>query len=104
MDVVAALGLFGGAAHWARLRDYRVSERSLRGGVGAGLVLAVGDGGYVLPGTDPALVAAVQAGGVASHASAARLHGLSRWRPIEGIALAQVERALLLGPKARDQR
>ncbi len=46
---------------------------------------SVGDGGYVLPGADPALVAAAELAGLASHASAARLHGLDLWRPIEGI-------------------
>lgn len=82
---MTALGIFGGAARWTRLRDYDVSERDLRRAVASGLVLSVGDGGYVLPGADPALIAAVQLSGVASHASAARLHGLALWRPVKGI-------------------
>lgn len=85
MDVVGALGMFGGAARWSRLRDYGVPERALRASVATGRVLAVGCGGYALPDTDPALVEAVRLRGVASHASAARLHGLDLWRPVDGI-------------------
>lgn len=77
--------MFGGAARWSRLRDHRVSERALRAGVASGRILAVGCGGYALPDTDPALVEAVRLRGVASHASAARLHGLDLWRPVDGL-------------------
>lgn len=62
-----------------------VSERALRDGPALGLVMPAGHGGYALPATDPALVAAVRLRGVASHASAARLHGLDLWRPVAGI-------------------
>lgn len=85
MDPITALAAFGGAARWARLCQCGVSERDLRQAVASAGVLSVGDGGYVLPGADPALVAAVRLGGVASHASAARLHRLDLWRPIDGI-------------------
>lgn len=85
MDVMTALDLFGGAARWSRLRAYDVTEHNLHTAVAAGRVRSVGDGGYVLPGADPALVAAAELCGFASHASAARLHGLDLWRPIDGI-------------------
>jgi very-short-patch-repair endonuclease len=85
VDAVTALEIFGGAARWTRLRQYEVSEHALHKAVASARVLSVGDGGYVLPGADPALVAAMELGGVVSHASAARLHGLDLWRPIDGI-------------------
>lgn len=85
MDVCTALATCGGAARWTRLRGLGVSERTLRTGLASGLVTTAGAGGYMLPGTDPALVAAIRLRGVASHASAARLHGLELWRPVSGI-------------------
>ncbi len=85
MDVVLGLSVCGGAARWTRLRRLGVSERALRAALAAGIVEPVGRGGYALPGTDPALVAALRVNGVASHADAARLHGLALWRPIDGI-------------------
>ncbi len=85
MDLGTALTACGGAARWTRLRQLGVSERGLRTGLASGLVIPAGAGGYVLSGTDPALVAAVRLRGVAAHASAARLHGLDLWRPVAGI-------------------
>ncbi|HVE26897.1 MAG TPA: DUF559 domain-containing protein [Sporichthya sp.] len=85
MDAVTAVDIFGGAARWSRLRLYGVTEHNVRAAVAAGRVRSVGDGGYILPGADPALVAAATLGGLASHASAARLHELDLWRPIDGI-------------------
>lgn len=85
MDPISALRIFGGAARWPRLRDAGVSRRSLPAAVTGGRVLAVGHGGYALPDADAALIAAVQLCGLASHASAARLHGLALWEPIDGI-------------------
>lgn len=85
MDAATAVDIFGGAARWGRLRSYGVTEQKLRAAIAAGELLSVGDGGYVLPGADPALVAAAELGGLASHASAARLHGLDLWRPLPGI-------------------
>ncbi|MGQ0631366.1 MAG: hypothetical protein ACT4P1_10005 [Sporichthyaceae bacterium] len=85
MDVSIALRTCGGAASWTRLRRLGVSEYALGRGLAAGCVVSVGDGGYALPSTDPALVAAARLSGVASHASAARLHRLDLWRPIGGI-------------------
>lgn len=85
MDVCVALTACGGTARWTRLRLLGVSERALRAGLASGLVIPAGAGGCTLPGTDPALVATVRLRGVASHAGAARLHGLDLWRPVAGI-------------------
>lgn len=76
MDAVVALRVRRGAARWPALRAEGVSARAIQRSVRAGLVLRVGRGGYVLPETDPALVAAVAVGAIVSHLSAARLHGL----------------------------
>ncbi len=64
-----------GVARRADLRAAGVSDRETARAVADGRVLRVGVGGYALPQADPALVAAVAVAGVASHASAARLHG-----------------------------
>lgn len=85
VDPCTALAVFGGAARWTRFRAYGVSERELRRAVVAGRVLTLGRGRYALPGADPALVEAVRHHGVASHTSAARLHGLALWRPVDVI-------------------
>lgn len=85
MDAQDVLSALGGAARWSRLQSFGVTQRGLRAAVASGRVVAVGHGGYALPDTDPALIAAVRIRGLASHASAARLHGLALWRPIDGI-------------------
>lgn len=80
MEVTEALDGCGGAARWSRLRGLGVTNRALRTGLAVGAVRAAGRGGYALPGATPGLVAAVQLGGVASHGTAAGLHGLAIWR------------------------
>lgn len=79
MDVVDALKARGGAARWTRLRELGVSERALRNGVRSGAVRRIGRGGYALADAPPGLVAAVELGGVASHVTAADLHGWETW-------------------------
>lgn len=61
------------------MRADGVPERGIQRGVRLRLIERVGRGGYALPEADPALVAAVAVGGVVSHLSAARLHGLDLW-------------------------
>lgn len=81
VNPIDALGLCGGAARWTRLRDLGVSERGLTAAVRSGVVLAVGRGAYALSAAPASLVAAVQLGGVASHSTAAALHGWPIWTP-----------------------
>ncbi len=69
----------GGAARWKRLREFGVSERSLKAALASGAVLRAGQGGYALPDAPAALALAVSLQGVASHVSAAVLHGLAVW-------------------------
>lgn len=76
MDLDVALRKCGGAARWGRLRGLDVPAHLMRDSE-----LAVGHGSFALPGAPPALVTAVRLGGVASHASAAALHGFGSWRP-----------------------
>lgn len=80
MEVETALASRGGVARRQGLRADGVTDRQLDRAVRAGIVRRVGRGGYALPDADPALVAAVAVCGVASHASAARLHGLDLHR------------------------
>src|SRR5207244_3909818 len=82
VDPVDALRSCGGAARIARLRGLGVPERSLRASVRSGSVRALGLGGYALPDAPAGLVAAARLGGVASHATAAALHGLPLWNPV----------------------
>jgi very-short-patch-repair endonuclease len=77
VDLESALNLCGGAARWERLRELQVSAHKLRT-AGA---LAISRGAYALPGAPPEIVAAVRLNGVASHSSAAALHGFSLWQP-----------------------
>ncbi|MGQ0464009.1 MAG: hypothetical protein ACT4QG_01695 [Sporichthyaceae bacterium] len=81
MDVMDALKLRGGAARWTRLREMGVGERALRAASRDGTVLRVGRGGYALADAPAGLVAAVALGGVASHVTAAYLHGWEPWNP-----------------------
>jgi very-short-patch-repair endonuclease len=76
VEIEDALRRCGGAARWSRLRALGVPERSLPAALSAGAVELGRGGAYSLPGTDPALVAAVDLRGVVSHRSAALLHGL----------------------------
>lgn len=80
MEIEDALKRCGGAARWSQLRRLGVSERAVASAARAGRISLDG-GGYVLPGADPACVAAAALSGVVSHASAARLHGLDLHRP-----------------------
>jgi very-short-patch-repair endonuclease len=77
VELESALSLCGGAARWERLRELRVSGHALRK-AGA---LAISHGAYALPNAPPEIVAAVRLNGVASHSSAAALHGFSLWQP-----------------------
>lgn len=81
MDLRDALAKSGGAARRARLRELGISDRSLRAGSAKGEIRRVGRGGYALPDAPAGLVAAVALGGVASHSSAAVLHGVELWTP-----------------------
>jgi very-short-patch-repair endonuclease len=83
VDLLDALQKAGGAAGRRRLRELGVSDRALRAALARGEVGQVGRGGYVLPGAPEGLVAAVALGGVASHTTAAVLHGLALWTPPE---------------------
>ena len=74
-----ALRSSGGVARWDQLRAAGVAERAIGRAVRERLIRRVGRGGYALPEADPALAAAVAVGGVVSHRSAARLHGLDLW-------------------------
>jgi very-short-patch-repair endonuclease len=74
MDAVEAVGRLGGVA--ARSDLLRLTTgRKLRAAVADGSVVLVRRGRYRLPDADRALSRAVQLGGVASHLSAAQLHG-----------------------------
>jgi len=81
MDVVTALEKCGGGARWIRLRRLGVAEMAIRTATAHGRIVRLECGGYALPDTPPELVVAVSLGGVASHLSAARMHGLSVWVP-----------------------
>ncbi|MGQ0625010.1 MAG: endonuclease domain-containing protein, partial [Sporichthyaceae bacterium] len=87
MEITQALRRCGGAARWSRLCELGVRERDLRAAVIAGRVSKTGRGGYFLPDAPPCLVTALMLGGVASHASAAALHGLALWTPPEVFAV-----------------
>jgi very-short-patch-repair endonuclease len=79
VDVVTALYQCGGGARWSRLRLLGVSEHAVRIAVSSGRIKQVARGGYALPDAPSALITAVALGGVTSHHSAARLHGLAVW-------------------------
>ncbi|GAA0622760.1 hypothetical protein GCM10009547_27150 [Sporichthya brevicatena] len=81
MQVEDALRRCDLAARWSQLQALGVTRHALRIAVEQGRVLSPYPGTYVLPGADPAHVAAVGLCGVASHASAARLHGLDLYEP-----------------------
>ncbi|MGQ0844578.1 MAG: hypothetical protein ACT4QF_10620 [Sporichthyaceae bacterium] len=85
MDLLEALALCGGAARRARLRELGVPERALAAGVRSGAVRRLGRGGYALLDASPGLAAAVRLGGVATHATAAALHGWPIWTPDEKV-------------------
>lgn len=74
MDPVAALERLGGVGSRAALLRM-TTRRRLRRAVKAGQVRRVRRGDYALAAADRALVKARQLGGVASHLSAAQLHG-----------------------------
>lgn len=75
-----ALAMCGGAARWDRLRELGVSAHALRRSN-----LSIGYGTYALPDAPAAIVTAVRLSGVASHASAAELHGFALWRPSKAL-------------------
>lgn len=79
VDPTVALDLCGGAARWTRLRRLGVGQHRLHAAVADGAVLLLGRGAFGLAGAPPDLVAAARLGGVASRASAARLHGWPTW-------------------------
>ena len=79
MDPLEALAASGGVARYAALRRRGVSDAALAKAVVAGTLLRLDGAGYALPETPAGLVAAVRCGGVASHSTAARLHGLATW-------------------------
>jgi very-short-patch-repair endonuclease len=81
MDAATAVQKCGGAAQWTRLRRLGVSEHSIRTATAHGRLLRLQSGGYATPAAPPELLAAVALGGVASHLSAAHIHGLSVWIP-----------------------
>ena len=74
MDAVEAVGRLGGIATRAELLRL-TTARKLRAAVTDGTVVLVRRGRYRLPEANRALARAVQLGGVASHLSAAQLHG-----------------------------
>jgi very-short-patch-repair endonuclease len=78
VNLEVALHKCGGVARWSTLRELGVPPHVLRA---ARPTCLVARGTFALPGTPAALVAAVRLGGVASHGSAAQLHGLGPWRP-----------------------
>ncbi len=78
MDLESALRFCGGAARADRLLEIGVSASALRAGRRAGLVVSRGT--FALPEAHPVLATAVRLGGVASHGSAAALHGWGTWR------------------------
>jgi very-short-patch-repair endonuclease len=85
MDPLVALTKCGGAARWGRLRVMGVPERALRSATDRGVVLSIARGSYALPTAPPGLLAAVRLGGVASHVTAARLHGLGTWADLDDL-------------------
>ncbi len=87
MDPLDALRSCGGAARVRRLRELGVPARALQAAVRSGTVRALGLGGYALPEAPPGLVAAARLGGVASHATAAGLHGFPLWNPVGHLAV-----------------
>jgi very-short-patch-repair endonuclease len=78
VDLDVALQKCGGAARWKTLRGLGVSAHVLRS---AGPELVIARGTFALPDAPAALVTAARVGGVASHGSAALLHGFGSWRP-----------------------
>jgi very-short-patch-repair endonuclease len=80
MDVKAALQCCGGAARLYRLRRLGVTEYALRMAALTGRIKRIDRGSYALCDAPPAFLAAVALSGVASHATAAELHGLSVWQ------------------------
>src|SRR5882672_10410096 len=88
MDPVTALLHCGGAARPRRLRTLGVSRQRLRTLVRLGAVVPLDGGGFALPDTNPDIATAVRLGGVVSHISAARLHGLDLWHPPDGLHIS----------------
>ncbi|HEX5560806.1 MAG TPA: DUF559 domain-containing protein [Nocardioidaceae bacterium] len=81
MDVVEALTWRGGVLDTATLR-HLTSRRRIRTALTRGDVVRIGRGSYALPDADRAMTAAARLSGVASHLSAAQLHGWEiRTRP-----------------------
>jgi hypothetical protein len=80
VQVETALAMCGGAARWDRLRELDVSAHALRRSN-----LRIGYGTYALPEAPAAIVTAGRLSGVASHASAAELHGFALWRPSKNL-------------------
>jgi len=72
-----ALQKCGGAARWKTLRGLGVPAHVLR----SAPALVIARGAFALPAAPPAVTTAVRLGGVASHGSAALLHGFGSWRP-----------------------
>jgi very-short-patch-repair endonuclease len=74
MDVVEALTWRGGVVDTATLR-YLTSRRKIRTALSRREVVRIGRGSYGLPDADRSMAAAARLSGVASHLSAAQLHG-----------------------------
>ncbi|MCW2794774.1 DUF559 domain-containing protein [Nocardioides sp.] len=74
MDVVEALVRLGGIASAADLTEL-TSPARVRSAADTGLIHRLKRGTYCLPGVEEALRVAIRLGGMASHLSAAQLHG-----------------------------
>jgi very-short-patch-repair endonuclease len=79
MDLKQALARSGGAARSGALLILGVSAAELTAAQGG--PLQIGRGAFALPEAPPGLAAAVRLNGVASHSTAAELHGFPLWRP-----------------------
>lgn len=79
MDASELTAQLGGTASWADLRRH-LSSREIRRAVARGDLERAGRNTYVLAGIDAAVRAAASVGGLASHRSAALLHGWEVWR------------------------
>jgi len=79
MDLKQALARCGGAARSGHLLTLGVPASDLAAAQGG--PLQIGRGAFALPDAPFAVATAVRLNGVASHSSAAALHGLPLWRP-----------------------
>jgi very-short-patch-repair endonuclease len=79
MEINEALRLCGGATRWATLARLGVARAELGERLADGSVVRFGRGAYGLPDAPRGLAEAAVLCGVASHATAAQLHGLATW-------------------------